>query len=133
MPYKPSRQCPGRGPNTNRCPNLAKGKDSYCLECMEYLKHDLKKHRKAYDKERDQTRERKFIHSPRWRKIRLRKLAQDPLCEMCLEEGMERMACIVHHIDGNELNNDPSNHLSTCFDCHLEIHKNDAFGRKKKE
>jgi len=129
MPYKPARQCPGLGPNTSRCPNLIKGKERYCPTCSEYSKKAVRR----YDKARDQTPERKFIHSPLWRKIRLRKLAQDPLCEMCLEEGMERMACIVHHIDGNELNNDPSNHLSTCFDCHLEIHKNDAFGRKKKE
>jgi len=127
MPYKPARQCPGLGPNTSRCPNLIKGKERYCPTCSEYSKKAVRR----YDKARDQTPERKFIHSPLWRKIRKRKLAQDPLCEMCLKAGEETMADRVHHIDGNELHNNMDNLLSVCNDHHLILHKGDVFGRKR--
>ena len=125
MPYAPRRQCPGRGPHTNRCPNLIKGRDRYCPTCSEYSKKEVRR----YDKARDQTQERKFIHSPQWRKMSRRKLDQDPLCEMCLPK--ETMAVLVHHIDFNELNNDPSNHQSACSSCHEAIHKSGRFGRRK--
>jgi len=122
MPRKPRRPCPGRGPYTHTCPNLIRGNESYCSVCAEYAKKDLRKRNRAYDQKRDLTAERKFIHSPQWRKIRRRKLAQDPLCEKCLLLPRETMAVLVHHIDENELNNDPSNLESMCFDCHEAIH-----------
>jgi len=33
----------------------------------------------------------------RWRRIRRRKLAQSPLCEVCLGEGRVHLAEVVHH------------------------------------
>lgn len=125
MPYKPNRQCTGHGPCLNKCPNLIKNKEPYCPACMGYLREELK----LYDNKRDQTRERRFIHSMQWRKIRDVKLNRDPLCEECLELGREIPAILVHHIDGDEFNNDPEgkNHRSLCNNCHEAIHKKERW------
>jgi 5-methylcytosine-specific restriction protein A len=129
MPYSPRRQCPGRGLYTNKCSNLIKGKERYCLVCSEYIKKEVRK----YDKGRDQTQERKFLHSPQWRKIRKRKLAQDPLCEKCSELGKDTMAVLVHHVNKNQMDNSPENHSSVCQSCHLILHKNDLFGKNNRK
>jgi hypothetical protein len=34
----------------------------------------------------------------RWRRIRRRKLAQSPLCEICLSEGRVRPGEVIHHV-----------------------------------
>lgn len=130
MPYKPSRQCPGRGPHLNRCPNVIKDKGSYCHICSEYARKALKQHNRGYDKDRDATPERHFIHSVQWRKIRLMKLIKDPLCEECLKSEKETRAVLVHHIDGNELNNRHDNHSSVCTNCHEFLHKHERWGKK---
>ncbi len=132
MPYAPNRQCPGRGPHLYKCPNSIKGNERYCSVCIEYLNKDAKRNNKRYDEVRDQSQERQFIHSTEWRKIRLRKLAKDPLCEICLKSGRDTPAVIVHHVDGDELNNNPdgSNHLSTCNYHHEELHKDERWGKK---
>jgi 5-methylcytosine-specific restriction protein A len=130
MPSKPSRPCPGRGPHYHRCRNLIRGLERYCLVCSEYAEKEQKAHNKRYDEERDQSRERKFIHSPEWRKIRLMKLAKNPLCEECLKEKRETKATMVHHVDGNELNNNDNNHLSVCNPCHERLEKPKRWGKK---
>lgn len=56
-----------------------------------------------------------------WRKIRARKLQENPLCERCLKQGRTEVATVVHHRDGNEWNNDPDNLESLCRQCH-ELH-----------
>ena len=122
MPQRPSKQCSGRGKYYHNCRNLAKGGERYCPRCNEIYEREQKVRSRRYDKERDQTAERKFIHSTQWRKIRKMKLAQDPLCEMCLKEGMERMACLVHHCDENELNNNWDNLVSVCTPHHEAVH-----------
>jgi 5-methylcytosine-specific restriction protein A len=127
MPRKPGRQCPGRGPHTRICKNIAKGNDRYCPTCSEYADAEMQQRNKVYDQERDQTTCRRFLHSTHWRKIRLRKLAQDPLCESCATSGALSRATIVHHIDGDELNNYSSNHRSVCNSCHEKIHKKDRW------
>jgi 5-methylcytosine-specific restriction protein A len=91
----------------------------------------VKKANREYDKERDQTEERQFIHSTIWRKIRDAKLARDPLCEKCLKRGIDRAAIIVHHKDGNELNNMDENLESLCNLCHEEKHKEDRWGGER--
>lgn len=131
MPYKPSRQCSGKGTYYRRCTYLAKGNDQYCPRCSEIFQKELKQQNKKYDQNRDQSKERHFIHSVQWRKIRLMKLVQDPICEECLKENKEIQAILVHHVDGNELNNpgDGSNWLSMCNDCHEKIHKKDRWNK----
>lgn len=84
--------------------------------------HPIKTYDKAYDDNRNQSPGRQFIHSDRWRKIREKKLSEDFLCETCLKHNIETIATIVHHIDGNELNNEWNNYQSVCQSCHNKIH-----------
>lgn len=125
MANKPSRPCPGYGPRRGSCSNLVKGKDRYCPDCLPYAQAENKK----YDKKRDETPERQFLHSTTWRRIRDYKLAIDPLCECCLKQGLTVPAVLVHHIDGNELNNHKINHESLCNNCHEAEHKKERWGR----
>lgn len=85
---------------------------------------------RQYDHERDQTEERRFYHSPEWRRMRNAKLAQDPLCERCERHGRLTGAVLVHHKDGDWQNNDPNNYESQCNPCHEEIRPN-RFGKGK--
>ena len=125
MPYLPRRNCPGRGPRRGSCPNLIQGSETCCPECKPYEKAKVRR----YDKERDQTPGRKFLHSMAWRKIRAAKLNRDPLCQICLENGLTVPAVLVHHCDENQLNNRDENLKSLCVSCHEEVHKKDRWGR----
>lgn len=69
------------------------------------------------------------MHSMQWRAIRERKLSQDPLCERCLKDNLTVPAILVHHKDGNELNNEPENHESICVMHHEDEHKGERFKR----
>lgn len=63
-----------------------------------------------------------FYRSDEWRKIRLIKLAQDPLCEDCKKKGELTPAVAVDHIV--DLKDSPwlclvlSNLRSLCVSCH---------------
>ena len=82
-----------------------------------------------YDRERNSIDpERKFIRSSQWHKIRLEKLARNPLCERCEKEYKRiRRAMLVHHIDENEFNNNWENLESNCNECHEEYHGSSRF------
>lgn len=127
MPIKPGRTCPGRGLYIRSCPNVVIGNNRYCSVCSKYAEKEQRQSAQQYDQARDQSRDRRFIHSVQWRKIRLRKLAHDPLCEVCLDGGKEVRAVLVHHIDGDELNNNVGNHQSLCNDCHEKVHKKERW------
>lgn len=90
----------------------------------------IKQADKAYDKEREKSADRKFIHSDRWRMIRRIKLSNDPLCEKCKEKMLVTVAVLVHHIDQDESNNADENLMSVCNKCHEEIHGKDRFKRR---
>ena len=128
MRQRASKPCPGRGIRSGRCPNLIKRPETCCEECKPYEKEKIRR----YDKKRDESPERQFLHTRLWRRIRDNKLNQDPLCERCLIKRMTVPAVLVHHIDHNELNNQPENHMSTCNACHELLHKDGRFGRDKK-
>ncbi len=117
MPMKPARPCPGRGKRRGSCPNLIRGNEICCSDCMPYIKKAIRE----YDKTRDETPGRQFLHSTMWRRIRDAKLSRDPLCERCLPKI--ESAVLVHHVDSNELNNNPGNHESLCNACHEAEHK----------
>lgn len=65
-----------------------------------------------------------------WRKVRDHKLAIDPLCEVCLDEGRPTPASVVHHDrpirTHPELRLVLSNLVSCCDACHREIEKERA-------
>lgn len=127
MARKPGRQCSGYGTRLHRCANVVQGKDRYCQECSELYEQEQRRRNRQYDQERDQGKERRFIHSRQWQKIRMMKLAQDPLCQRCLEAGRETIAVLVHHADKNELNISEENLISVCNECHEEIHRHDRW------
>jgi len=122
MAYAPKHPCTGKGPRRGRCPNLISRGVSYCVDCQPYEKARAR----AYDKERDETPGRRFLHSTTWRRIAKAKLDRDPLCERCLKD---EPAVLVHHIDRNELNNVPENHKSLCTEHHEAEHRHERWGR----
>jgi 5-methylcytosine-specific restriction endonuclease McrA len=61
----------------------------------------------------------------RWRKLRARKIADEPRCEPCLAKGMVTMATEVHHrtpISEGGGKYDWENLESVCGDCQDEAH-----------
>jgi 5-methylcytosine-specific restriction endonuclease McrA len=61
----------------------------------------------------------------RWRKLRARKLADEPRCEPCLGKGLVTMATEVHHrmpISEGGGKYDWDNLESVCGDCQDEAH-----------
>jgi len=126
MPIGPSRSCSGVGPRRGGCSNLVSGKSRFCEECEELRTEEDKK----YEKMRNRRGDRKFIRSRAWGKIRVMKLARDPLCERCFGLGDVTAAYLVHHIDGDEFNNAPGNHESLCNACHEIRHKGERFVRR---
>ena len=80
------------------------------------------------------TKDRQKVYSSsRWKKLRLAKLMQQPLCEMCLLRKKIVPAVDVHHIDSFlnyngyrriSLAYDINNLLSLCKECHSWLHRN---------
>lgn len=125
MPNRPPHPCPGVGPRRGRCSSLIKASESYCEECKPFVK----KATREYDKKRDQTLERKFLHSRSWRKERNMYLDKHPLCERCLPIGRTVPAVLVHHKDRNELNRAEENKEALCNSCHEAEHKGERWGK----
>lgn len=61
----------------------------------------------------------------RWRRLRLRKLAMDPLCRMCAEMGRTTVANVVDHIVAHKGDHtrlyDLDNLQSLCETCHNAV------------
>lgn len=44
-------------------------------------------------------------------------------CEYCGKDHLEtKLTFVVHHRDGNPINNDPSNLITLCHSCHKLVH-----------
>ena len=102
MPMMPPRRCSGCGQpvTTARCP-----------KCVQ-----------QFDHQRGSAATRGYC-SPRWRKLRAQKLAQDPLCSVCAESGRHVAATEVDHLQRHRGPDDPrfwqwSNLDSKCKPCH---------------
>ena len=75
---------------------------------------------------------RKIYQSQRWRMLRLAKLSDSPLCEMCMKKGIVKPAVDIHHIRSfmsvdddvrrKALAYDYENLMSLCKECHQFIH-----------
>ena len=119
MPMKPNRPCTYPG-----CPLYAEPNSSRCKE----HKH---KAAKEYDQKRGNSGERGYDAT--WQKVRNIKANQDPLCEICLKQGMVKPLDVVHHIKPVETHPElrlvMSNLMSLCTACHEEIHKGERWGR----
>lgn len=89
-----------------------------------------------------QKRDKQDIYNSReWHDLRIWKLRQEPLCEICKRDhGWVVSAQCVHHIRPIEsartkpemwkLALDPANLQSLCFRCHADIHKGMGRGSK---
>ena len=73
-----------------------------------------------------------IYQTSKWKQLRLSKLQQQPLCEICQSKGITKLAVDVHHIVSFMSTNDylqrlhlafdPDNLMSLCKECHQEIH-----------
>jgi 5-methylcytosine-specific restriction endonuclease McrA len=68
---------------------------------------------------------RRFYNSAQWRKCRALKLAESPLCELCLEQDAITPATEVHHVeklaDAPERALDLSNLMGLCLHHHNSL------------
>ena len=89
-----------------------------------------------------------IYNSKEWHELREAKLAANPLCELCIEEGQRhgikrgyvRAARLVHHIHPIEESTTMeemkhwaflwSNLQSLCFECHNRIHNQKGYHTK---
>lgn len=68
----------------------------------------------------------------RWRRLREAKLAQDPLCEWCLEREIVEPATEVHHADAHRGDMDKfwaGPFVSTCKPCHASRGQREDLGQ----
>ena len=109
MPRKAKRPCRYQG-----CPRLTDSSSGYCSE------HE-KVQVKAYDKSRATEHNQRY--GSKWRMLRKRFLAENPLCEQCKTRGKYTIATEVHHIkplsEGGT--NDVGNLMPLCKSCHSRI------------
>jgi 5-methylcytosine-specific restriction protein A len=74
-------------------------------------------------------------NDPRWRRIRARQLAREPLCRHCKQKGITTAATVVDHVDGHAATPQDyrdANLQSLCDPCHgvKTAVENGSFGRK---
>jgi len=69
----------------------------------------------------------RFYNSAAWRKLRLLKLDDNPLCERCEKEGLTTAAVHVHHVKARkahpDLELDIDNLEALCSPCHTRHEK----------
>lgn len=66
-----------------------------------------------------------FYESPEWRKAREEYLKKNPLCELCLNDGIKNKSNEVHHINLLSQGGEPfseDNLIALCASCHSGIH-----------
>lgn len=97
---------------------------------MPYLKKPNKRQTKAFKREDRQ----KIYQSTKWKELRIAKLMQNPLCELCLQNGKVVEAVDIHHIDSfmNYTGTDRlakaydfNNLMALCKECHSKLHHNE--------
>lgn len=80
----------------------------------------------------------KVYQSTNWKKLRQAKLLANPLCEMCLKEGIVKPAIDIHHIDSFmnytgtkrlQFAYNYNNLMSLCKECHQKIHNSNPFAQ----
>ena len=93
--------------------------EAYCEKHKKVKEKQRKQKVKEYDDKRGNSYSRGYDKT--WEKVRLVKLARDPVCESC--QSIKNL--LVHHIipiaDGGE-KYDYNNLMTLCADCHYKIH-----------
>jgi len=112
MPWKPKRPCRHPG-----CPNLSD--QAYCEVHRQGAGAAANR---EYDESRRDKEMRRFYNSPGWRRVRLLKLQQNPVCEECFRQGRVTGAVIADHIlparEYASKRLDVDNLQSLCRACH---------------
>lgn len=110
MPNAPKRPCRRKG-----CPALVSDGTGYCPT-------HLAGKRRTYDRDRRPDHQRLY-DTQAWRRLRDRKIAANPVCELC----SNALATLVHHIKPiethPELGLEWDNLQSACRPCHDDIHR----------
>ena len=80
--------------------------------------------------------ERREVYStPRWHRLRSRKLNKNPLCERCQSEGFTVGAKMVHHVvpirDGGPAFPKLDGLMSLCWPCHRGEHRDQLPGERQ--
>lgn len=117
MPDLPRPKC-----KVPTCLERAEKKSSLCLEHQrEHYKDVNKGH--DYDP---------FYQSALWRKVRLRQLAEFPMCALCLQRNRVSPASVVDHIIPRKLggkNFEKGNLQSLCKPCHDQKRGRERWGK----
>lgn len=111
MPKRPGRLCP-------RCGRIRH--DDHCENC------GWRKQAWGWKSDRERGTRQQRGYDQAWLRLRARKLARNPLCEVCLAKGLTEEAKQVHHVKGFRGLRDPlrlawSNLQSVCVACHEEM------------
>lgn len=103
----------------------------------------LPKKKRLTEKSESRVERHKYYANPIYKKNRLLYLAENPLCERCLENEKVEPATQVHHLtsfltgkDESEklaLLLDTTNFLAICERCHGELHGNNGIYHKPTE
>lgn len=96
---------------------------------MPTIQKAVKKPRQKYGKSAEAT---KIYGTVTWRRLRMAKLMDNPLCELCLQNGKTTPATDVHHIKPIQSTDDElqmktlaydyNNLMSLCEQCHYNLH-----------
>ena len=106
---------------------------------MAWIYKKPKKQRKTLNTEKRQ----EVYNTSLWRRMRLAKLRNNPLCEICLLEGRTTLGEHIHHLrsfmeadtieERDQLAYDSNNLLTVCTEDHNRLHNGDLKGCKTKQ
>lgn len=87
-----------------------------------------KKQRETYYRQGSKRKEAAlFYNSMAWKTLRLHKMTQNPFCEHCQANGVDKFAVDIHHVlkrtDYPTRALDITNLMSLCKECHTIIEK----------
>ena len=99
------------------------------------------KPKRNYKNQQNRTKRQEVYNTTLWRKMRLAKLREQPICQICEMLGKTTLAEDVHHlisfqeaenpIERDKLAFDSNNLLSVCKNCHSgRLHNGDLKGCK---
>lgn len=98
----------------------------YCPKCQAIMANKAKQHAKTRARKSQvnmQDSHKAFYGSAAWKKLRDKKLRQDPLCESCLDKGFIKEGRDIDHIveikDDWDRRLDITNLKTLCRSCHM--------------
>lgn len=103
----------------------------------------IEKPKKKYKNQSNRVKRQNIYNTTLWKRMRLAKLMETPICEVCALEGKSTLAEHIHHkisfmeaddpVERDRLAFSYENLLSVCEEHHNEIHNGDLRGCKTLE